>query len=82
LLEFYPDAWDKQEIINKEKDVFVYRTNHVFSRYGMEYHPDSLDDIKYCIDTAVLKTGSEEARAFFDSIFNLLKFKRDLLEEM
>jgi hypothetical protein len=82
LLEFYPDAWDADELLNKEKEVFVTRTSNAFSRYGMEYHSDSLDDIEYCVNLAVVNTGSEDARGFFTSVFNLLKFKRDTLNSL
>jgi hypothetical protein len=82
LLEFYPDAWDKQEIINKEKEVFVHRSSGVFSRYGMEYHPDSLDDLTYCVNTAVMNAGNEDVRNFVTSYFEMLKFKRDMLNSL
>lgn len=82
LLEFYPDAWDTDEILEKEKEVFAFRVNNAFSRYQMEYHPDSLDDTTYCVNTAVMNSGNETLRSFLTSYFELLKFKRDTLNSL
>jgi hypothetical protein len=82
LLEFYPDAWDASEILKKEKEVFFTRASNMFSRYGMEYHTDSLDDIKYCVDTAVVNVGNEDMRSFINTQFEIIKFKRDMLNSL
>jgi hypothetical protein len=82
LLEFYPDAWDVNEVLQKEKEVFITRAKNVFSLYGMEYHSDSLDDIPYCADTAFVKSGNEDVRNFVTSYFEMLKFKRDMLNSL
>ena len=82
LLQFYPDAWDVNEVLEKEKEVFVPRTANSFARYKMEYHPDSLEDINYCVNTAVMNIGNEEMRSFLTLYFELLKFKRDTLNNL
>jgi hypothetical protein len=82
LLEFYPNALDAGEILEKEKEVFSSRTARAFSRYGMEYRQDSLDEIGYCVNTAVMNVGNEDIRTFLTSYFELLKFKRDMLNSM
>lgn len=82
LLEFYPGSWDASEVLEKEKEVFVSRVSNYFSRLKMEYHPDSLDDTTYCVDTAVMNSGDENVRSFLTSYFEILKFKRDTLNSL
>ena len=79
LLEFYPDAWDVNEVLEKEKQVFVSRITNTFLRYKMEYHTDSLDDITYCVNTAVMNSANEDIRNFLMTYFEVLKFKKYLL---
>jgi hypothetical protein len=82
LLQFYPDAWDASEVLQKEKEVFVSRITNSVARYKMEYHPDTLDDINYCVNTAVMNIGNEDMRSFLTSYFEVLKFKRDTLNSL
>ena len=90
LLQFYPDAWDTAEVLEKEKEVFAFRTTSAFARYGMEYRPDSLDEITYCVNTAllhsinnaVMQVGDENIIKFLTSYFELLRFKRDTLNSL
>lgn len=79
LLQFYPDAWDAVEVLQKEKEVFALRLNNAFARYQMDYHPDSLDDTTYCVNTAVMNAANENLRGFLTPYFEVLKVKRDLL---
>ena len=82
LLEFYPDAWNTVEVLDKEKEVFASRLSNAFSNYKMEYYSDSLDDITYCVNTAVMNIGNESVRSFLTSYFEILKVKRNLLNSI
>jgi hypothetical protein len=83
LLEFYPGSWDKQEILDKEKEVFnTYLVSH-FSKYGITYYENTMDDINYCVDTAIsFRNIPDSSRGFLTLYFNLLKFKRDTLNSL
>jgi hypothetical protein len=82
LLQFYPDAWDASEVLQKEKEVFVSRITNSVARFKMEYHPDTLDDINYCVNNAVMNIGNEDMRSFLTPYFEVLKFKRDTLNSL
>ncbi len=82
LLEFYPDAWDTEEVLEKEKEIFTPRMIGCFSNYKMEYYTDSLDNIEYCVNTAVFNIGDESLRNFLTGYFEMLKCKRNLLNNI
>jgi hypothetical protein len=82
LLEFYPDAWNAKEVLEKEKEIFTPRMIGCFSNYKMEYYTDSLDNIEYCVNTAVFNIGDESVRNFLTGYFEVLKCKRNLLNSI
>jgi hypothetical protein len=83
LLEFYPDAWDRKEVLNKEKEVFNTRAINGFAEYKMTYYEDSLEDIDYCVETAAAFLNIPSSyRSFLISYFDLLKFKKQTLQDI